>query len=211
MSKEHVFSGESQAQPNIGERIPYPFKLSTRRGPFTTHNGPWYHWAGYSDAFIKKVQELGPKANDLGETDREEEGVIYWQGTEDALLDVASAAEACAAAGQESEFRQAVRLQERHCNSRGHAHGGFLSAFADGLLATAIFRATGRPSVTVRLTTDFLRVARVGEWMQGTARIERATRSLAFVEARAWISESLTEVPDQQIFTSQAIFKFTDQ
>ena len=24
---------------------PAPFKKSVRRGPFTTHNGPWFHYA----------------------------------------------------------------------------------------------------------------------------------------------------------------------
>ena len=83
-----------KAGEGLPDNPPQPFQPSVRRGPFTTHNGPWYHWAD--------------------------------------------------AAG----FRQGLRLQERHCNGRGIAHGGFLSAFADGLTATAIFRELRRGSVT---------------------------------------------------------------
>ena len=69
---------------------PEPFRLSVRRGPFTTHNGPWFHWAS------------------------------------------------------PDTFRQGVRLLERHCNSRSIVHGGFISSFADGLAATAVFREVKR-------------------------------------------------------------------
>jgi uncharacterized protein (TIGR00369 family) len=134
-------------------KVPEPFKKSMRRGPFTTHNGPWYHWSS------------------------------------------------------EETFRQGIRLQERHCNSRGHAHGGFLSAFADGLLATAIFREAKLTAVTVQLTTEFLNEARQGDWLQGTGRLIRATKSLVFVEAQAWTGEGV-ELPNERlVFTAHAIFK----
>ncbi len=201
------------------DNAPYPFKLSTRRGPFTTHNGPWYHWVGKLEALLAEQSgadgHAGSRASshagdetaaDLGfsagpQSDAQSDQTVF-RG------DRVSRDEAVSR--DETVFRQGVRLRERHCNSRGHAHGGFLSAFADGLLATAIFRETGRPSVTIRLTTDFLRVARVGDWMQGTAYVERATRSLVFVEARAWIGEAIIEDADTQVFSARAVFKFTD-
>jgi len=136
---------------------PAPFRKSTRRGPFTTHNGPWYHWA------------------------------------------------------DSSGFRQGVRLQERHCNSRGHAHGGFLSSFADGLLATAVFRELNRGSVTVQLTTEFLLPAEIGQWVQGTAWINRASRSLAFVEACAWVGEAKEAPQADLVFTANAVFKLKEE
>ena len=187
------------------DKAPFPFKLSTRRGPFTTHNGPWYHWVGSLGALV--AEQSG--ADGIGNADGH-------AGDEPAAdLGLSTGPQSDAQSDQtvsrdETVFRQGVRLRERHCNSRGHAHGGFLSAFADGLLATAIFRETGRPSVTIRLTTDFLRVARVGDWMQGTAYVERATRSLVFVEARAWIGEAVIEDADTQVFSARAVFKFTD-
>lgn len=137
-------------------RAPAPFKPSVRRGPFTSHNGPWFHWAEGSD------------------------------------------------------FRQGVRLLDRHCNSRGIVHGGFLSSFADGLLATAIFRSLNRSAVTVQLTTEFLSEARSGDWLQGTATILRDTRSLAFVSAHAWIGEAVEEPHSGFVFTAHAVFRLKE-
>lgn len=134
------------------DMIPEPFRPSVRRGPFTSHNGPWYHWADGED------------------------------------------------------FRQGVRLLDRHCNSRGQVHGGFLSAFADGLLATSIFRTLNRGSVTVQLTTEFLNAAYEGQWLQGTAWVTRSTRSLAFVSAKAWVGEQ-KDIPKDLVFSAHAIFK----
>lgn len=144
------------AEDNIDESTlapPAPFKLSVRRGPFTTHNGPWFHWAS------------------------------------------------------DDEFRQGVRLLERHCNSRKIVHGGFLSSFADGLAATAVFREIKQSSVTMKLNTEFLRSAHAGEWLQGTAQITHATRKMAFVDAFAWVGEGPDIPMDELVFRTSAIFR----
>ncbi|MDX5366285.1 MAG: PaaI family thioesterase [Alphaproteobacteria bacterium] len=106
---------------------------STSRGPYTTHNGPFYH----------KVTEEG-----------------FWHG---------------------------VRVKKRHCNSRGITHGGMLMAFADGLLGTAVWRETQMVALTVRMNSDFLSSARPGDWLEGTARVTRATKSVAFCEAELFV------------------------
>lgn len=59
------------------------------------------------------------------------------------------------------------RVLDRHCNNMGILHGGMATAFMDGVLAGAVFRAAGRRSVTLRLTVDFLDIARAGEWLEG--------------------------------------------
>ena len=136
---------------------PAPFKLSVRRGPFTTHNGPWFHWADKAD------------------------------------------------------FRQGVRLLDRHCNSRGIVHGGFLTGFADGLAATAVFRELKRSAVTIKLNTEFLRSAQSGDWLQGTARIDRATGKMAFVDAFAWIGEGPDVPMDNLVFRASALFRLREE
>ena len=115
------------------DQPPPGFVLSTTRGPYTTHNGPFYH----------KVTDEG-----------------FWHG---------------------------VRIQKRHCNSRGIVHGGMLMTFADSVLATAVFRATKGVALTVRLNSDFLSVARPGDWLEGTARVTRATRSVVFCTAEIYV------------------------
>lgn len=135
---------------------PEPFRLSLRRGPFTTYNGPWFHWA------------------------------------------------------DGDEFRQGVRLLERHCNSRSIVHGGFLSSFADGLAATAVFREVKRSSVTIKLNTEFFRSAYAGDWLQGTAHVTRATGKTAFVDAYAWKGEGRDAPMDDLVFRSSAIFRLME-
>ena len=135
---------------------PEPFRLSVRRGPFTTHNGPWFHWADGDD------------------------------------------------------WRQGVRLVERHCNSRGIVHGGFLSAFADGLAATVVFREMRRAAVTIKLNTEFLRAAKSGEWLQGTAKLVKGTGKMAFVDAYAWTGESDVIPMDDLVFRSAAVFRLME-
>lgn len=112
---------------------PDGFQESTTRGPYTSHNGPFFH-----------------KTTDHG----------FWHG---------------------------VRVQRRHCNSKGITHGGMLMAFADGLLGTAVYLETKTVALTARMNSDFLSSARPGEWLEGTARVTRATSSVAFCEAELYV------------------------
>jgi len=71
---------------------------------------------------------------------------------------------------------QAFFVLARHCNQMGFAHGGMLSAFVDGLLATSV--------VTIHLSIDYLAPAKRGEWVFGEAKVTRETQEFAFAEAR---------------------------
>jgi len=127
---------------------PPGFEMSRTRGPYTTHNGPFYH----------QVTEEG-----------------FWHG---------------------------VRLKKRHCNSRGAAHGGMLMAFMDGVLATAVFRATKRPAVTMRVNSDFLSSGKTGEWLQGTAEVTRVEGDVVFVRGHI-------ECEGRQVLSASGVFKIT--
>ena len=121
--------------PESEDAIPTPpegFVLSSGRGPFTTHNGPYFHRNGDT-----KLTE------------------------------------------------HAFYALKRHANGLGLVHGGMLTAFMDGLLGAAVYRATRTTGVTIHLSVDFLHMARVGEWVLGEAHVTRATREVVFVEGRA--------------------------
>ncbi len=131
------------------DSVPTPppgFVASRTRGPFTTHNGPYFH----------KVDEAG--------------------------------------------FEHAFFALPRHCNSMGIVHGGMLTAFLDGLLATAVHRATGTASVTIHLSVDFLSMARAGEWVIGTGLVTRKTKELAFCEANV-------HVGSREVVRGSGVFK----
>ncbi len=125
---------------------PVGWDLQPGRGPFTTHNGPYYHRAV-------------------------DEGVA-----------------------------QAFYARSRHCNGVGLVHGGMLSAFLDGLLASAAGKASGAIPVTVHLSIDFLGMGRAREWVVGEAKVTRLTRDLAFVEGRASVGE-------RDLVRASAVFK----
>ena len=125
---------------------PEGFVQSRTRGPFSTHNGPFFH----------KV-----------------EGEQFWHG---------------------------LYITERHCNSRGRLHGGMMTTFADGLLATAVARANKIPAVTISLTCNISAAADIGDWLEGTARQTGLEDGFAFAEAEAWVGEKV-------IFTASGVFR----
>ena len=97
-------------------------------------------------------------------------------------------------------FRQGFRVLAHHCNGHGIAHGGWLSAFTDGVLGAAVWRDTKAPSVTLRLNVDFLDMVRPGEWVEGVAHVTRATRTLAFARAELVCGS-------RKVITAEGVFK----
>jgi len=82
---------------------------------------------------------------------------------------------------------QAFFALKRHCNGIGLLHGGMISAFLDGVLASAAARGGGGTPITVHMSIDFLDMGRAGDWVMGEATLTRATSDLAFVEGRAHV------------------------
>ena len=96
---------------------------------------------------------------------------------------------------------RAFRVEERHTNRLGIAHGGMLMAFADVLMGEAGRRASGKPSVTMRMTVDFVGPARLGDWVEGEGEATRTTRNLVFVRARVWRRR-------QTLLTTSGVFSY---
>lgn len=113
---------------------PDGFVATRPRGPFSTHNGPYF----------ERISEEGAE--------------------------------------------QAFFILPRHCNQMGIVHGGMLSAFMDGLLASSVGRAAGAPSVTMHLSLNFLAMARAGEWALGAAKVTRLTKDVAFAEGSVQVN-----------------------
>ena len=66
----------------------------------------------------------------------------------------------------EGDIRTGLWVLDRHCNGMGFMHGGMVCAFADSALAWAVWSATGKMSVTIKLTLEFMEIAREGEWIE---------------------------------------------
>ncbi len=100
----------------------------------------------------------------------------------------------------EMGFCRGFRVRDYHLNSHGIAHGGLLMTFADGLMGATVWRETKARAVTMRMTSDILAMVRPGEWVEGTAHVVRATRSVAFVEAEITSGT-------RKVLTASAVFK----
>ena len=138
--------GELGIEPDEIDNPPEGFIFSKARGPFTSHNGPFFH----------KVSE--------------------------------------------DEFWHGFRARDHHLNGHGIVHGGLLMSFADGLMGTAVWRASKTRAVTMRMTSDLLDMVRPGEWVEGTAHVVRAARSVAFVEAEVFSGR-------RQVLAASGVFK----
>lgn len=74
-----------------------------------------------------------------------------------------------------------LRVEARHCNRRGFAHGGLLVTLADLVLGYSLGSAGGqRGLLTVNLAADFAGAAQLDQWVEACADIQKATGSLAF-------------------------------
>jgi uncharacterized protein (TIGR00369 family) len=78
--------------------------------------------------------------------------------------------------------RCAMRVETRHCNGGGAAHGGLLMTFADFCLFAVAREALGaHGAVTVSCTSQFLGPALPGDLLQATGHVARAGKGLIFV------------------------------
>ena len=75
-----------------------------------------------------------------------------------------------------------LRVLDHHLNARGLAHGGVLLTMADIALGYAMATAADPPisAVTSHLSADFAGSAKLGDWVESRADIQKIGRTLAF-------------------------------
>lgn len=78
-----------------------------------------------------------------------------------------------------------VRIEERHTNSRGQAHGGVLLTLADIALGYCTAFSVDPPAAltTANINADFAGPARVGDWVTAHVDIQKLGGRLAFSSA----------------------------
>jgi len=97
-------------------------------------------------------------------------------------------------------YIRAFPVSDHHINGMGICHGGMLMAFADMVLGHAITRATNRYWLTIRLLTDFISSAKLGDWVEGTAEIVGIEDEFYNVNGRIWVG-------DKTIMSGTGLFK----
>ena len=75
-----------------------------------------------------------------------------------------------------------LRIEPRHCNSRGTCHGGLLATLADVALgyacaSPAARTGKGRNFVTVDLSLEYLASTQVGDWVQSEVAVLTPVRA----------------------------------
>ncbi len=78
----------------------------------------------------------------------------------------------------------------------GFMHGGMVSSFADGALAYAVWHATRKMSVTLKLTTSFFGTIRPGNWLEGTPVIKSVDNGIVHVSADLTVKGGLVARAD---------------
>lgn len=95
----------------------------------------------------------------------------------------------------------AIRIEEKHANARGFAHGGLLMTLADIALGYNAAQAHNPPLslLTTNLSADFASSAKVGDWVEARVDIQKVGQRVAF--ANAYLS-----VSDERIVRASAVF-----
>jgi uncharacterized protein (TIGR00369 family) len=97
-------------------------------------------------------------------------------------------------------FTRAFLVAEHHTNGMKNCHGGMLMAFADTVWGHAISNRRTHYWVTVRMLTDFISPARLGEWVEGTSELVSTEGDVFTVKGRIWVAE-------RTIMTGTGVFK----
>jgi uncharacterized protein (TIGR00369 family) len=91
--------------------------------------------------------------------------------------------------GDGMAYTRAFRVEEHHTNGMGNCHGGMLMAFADTAFGHVVTMAYHRYWVTVRLLTDFVSAAHLGDWVEGSAEITGEEDGFITVSGKIWVGE----------------------
>jgi acyl-coenzyme A thioesterase PaaI-like protein len=87
--------------------------------------------------------------------------------------------------GDDSEpARFGIRIGKHNCSFAGICHGGLIASVLDIALGRSMAKLCDVPHApTVTLTIDFMRAAKLGDWLESRVRILRRTRSVVFCDA----------------------------
>lgn len=84
-----------------------------------------------------------------------------------------------------------LRVEDRHRNAGGVAHGGLLATVVDFSLGRAIEADADDETarMTVSLTIDYLKAVETGSWLESRTRVERVGGTLAFADCSLRVDE----------------------
>jgi len=82
----------------------------------------------------------------------------------------------------ETEYEFKTTISEKHLNTIGITHGGFICSFIDSGAGTAAYRSTNNSKcVTVSLDIKFIDTTKKGDEIIGFTKILKKTKSMVFL------------------------------
>lgn len=106
--------------------------------------------------------------------------------------------------GEGTNYTRAFMVSDHHVNGMNHCHGGMLMTFADLAFGHVVSLDVDHHWATVRLLTDFLSGAKLGEWVEGNGVITGGEDDLYTVEGRMWVG-------DRTVMTGTGVFKILSE
>lgn len=85
-----------------------------------------------------------------------------------------------------------LRVEKKHCNSRGICHGGVLATLADLALGYGLMAKMGGARggfVTAHLDLDYAGSAALGDWIHSEVEVQRVGMRLAFATGYLCVGE----------------------
>ena len=108
---------------------------------------------------------------------------------------------------KDGERSMGLFVEERHTNMHmGSLHGGVVMTFADIALGSGVVSVLGEKSkscATLSLQTQFVSVARVGDFISCTPEVIRQSKSIIFVRG-------LIKVGEKTIASSEGLWKLLE-
>lgn len=99
-------------------------------------------------------------------------------------------------------------VEEKHTNGMENCHGGMLMAFADMAFGSAVTYGLHRYWVTIRLVTDFMSAARLGDFVCGTAEIAGQDGDFVTTRGHIWTGAADPDDPAARtLMTGTGVFK----
>ncbi|MEX0298251.1 MAG: PaaI family thioesterase [Kordiimonas sp.] len=87
-------------------------------------------------------------------------------------------------------FKSAFIAEQKHTNAMGIVHGGLLMSFADFSLFSIARNKVDGDCVTVGFNSEFVSSGKVGELIESSGEVVRATRSLLFVRGTIYSGDN---------------------
>ena len=87
-------------------------------------------------------------------------------------------------------FCMAIRVEDRHVNTWGLAHGGFMAAVSE-FMSGGAYEPGGPPVIAMEMSMQFIRAPKLGDLIECRSYVKRRTRSVVFIYAEAFVGDDI--------------------